>query len=137
MSEYRDATVAILDMVATERGRQELLKSQGRFDYSCADKEITHAECCTILAEEAGEVAHEVNEGIGKDRFIDKRRLLKELIETAAVAVAWAEKTLDEIEADAADLSPRVSANAEREAQRSLDTVRELRRQTAAFRREP
>ncbi len=100
MNVYSDATVAILDMVATERGRQELLKSQGKFEYSCADKGITHAECCTALAEEAGEVAHEVNEGIGKDRYIDKRRLLKELIETAAVAVAWAEKTHAEIESD-------------------------------------
>src|SRR4051812_38918671 len=98
MAEYSDSTVAILDMIATERGRQELLKSQGRFTYSCSDKEITHAECCTVLAKEAGEVAHEVNDGIGPDRFIDKRRLLKELIETAAVAVAWAEKTLQEIE---------------------------------------
>ena len=50
-----------------------------------------------VLQEEVGEVAHEVNEGIGPDRNIDKRRLLKELIEVAAVAVACAERTLKEI----------------------------------------
>ncbi len=96
----KDSMIAILDMVASERGRQEFLKSQGKFAYTCADKEMTHAECSTVLAEEAGEVAHEVNEGIGPDRYIDKRRLLKELIETAAVAVGWAEKTHAEIESD-------------------------------------
>lgn len=94
----KDSMIAILDMVATERGRQEFLKSQGKYAYMCSDAEITHSECMTVLAEEVGEIAHEVNEGIGPNRDIDKRRLLKELIQTAAVAVAWAEKTLDEIE---------------------------------------
>lgn len=93
-----DSMIAILDMVATERGRQEFLKTQGKFAYTCADAEMTHSECMTVLAEEAGEVAHEVNEGIGPDRYVDKRRLLKELIETAAVSVAWAEKVHAEIE---------------------------------------
>ena len=44
---YGDDTVAILDMVATERGRQEFLKSQGKFTYTCADMEMTHAEAST------------------------------------------------------------------------------------------
>jgi NTP pyrophosphatase (non-canonical NTP hydrolase) len=106
--EYSEATVAILDMVATERGRQEFLKSQGKFTYTCADKEMTHAEACTVLMEEAGEVAHEVNEGIGSDRNIDKRRLMKELIEVAAVAVSWAEKVHTEIESDNPEISKPV-----------------------------
>jgi NTP pyrophosphatase (non-canonical NTP hydrolase) len=96
--EYDENLVTILDLVATERGRQERLKSEGKFTYSCADKEMQHSEALTVLAEEVGEAAHEVNEGIGPDRFIDKRRLLKELIQVAAVAVAWAEKTHAEIE---------------------------------------
>lgn len=95
--EYSDSMVAILDMVASERGRQEFLKAEGKFAYSCADKEISHSEALTVLTEEVGEAAHEVNEGIG-GRYIDKRRLLKELIQVAAVAVAWAEKTHAEIE---------------------------------------
>ncbi len=97
-AEYSDEMVAILDLVASERGRQVFLKSQGKFAYTCADPEITHAEASAVLSEETGEVAHEVNEGIG-GRYIDKRRLLKELIEVAAVAVAWAEKVKREIEA--------------------------------------
>lgn len=96
--EYSDDMVDILDMVASERGRQEKLKGEGRFAYTCADDQMTHAEAMTVLSEEVGEVAHEVNEGIGPNRSVDKRRLLKELIETAAVAVSWAEKVKREIE---------------------------------------
>ena len=97
-AEYSDEMVAVLDLVASERGRQELLKSEGKFAHSCADDEMSHAEALTVLAEEVGEAAHEVNEGIG-GRYIDKRRLLKELIQVAAVAVAWSEKVKREIEA--------------------------------------
>lgn len=96
--EYDDNLVTILDLVATERGRQERLKSEGKFAFTCADKDITHSEALSVLSEEVGEVAREINEGIGKDRYIDKRRLLKELIESAATAVAWAEKVHAEIE---------------------------------------
>ncbi len=98
-NEYTDSMVAVLDLVATERGRQLFLKSQGKFAYTCSDKEMTHFEALTVLAEEVGEAAHEVNEGIG-GRYIDKRRLLKELIQVAAVAVAWSEKVKQEIEED-------------------------------------
>lgn len=97
-NEMTDKTIEILDLVATERGRQELLKSQGKFDFSCADPDITHAECLSVLCEEVGEAGHEVNEGIGPGREIDKPQLLKELIQAAAVAVAWAEKVKTEIE---------------------------------------
>lgn len=105
-TEYSDDTVTILDLVASERGRQNFLKSQGKFAYTCADKEMSHSEALAVLTEEVGEAAHEVNEGIG-GRYVDKRRLLKELIQVAAVAVAWAEKTHNEIEAEA---NPRISS---------------------------
>lgn len=92
-----DSMIRILDMVATERGRQELLKSQGKFEYTCADKAMSHFEALSVLTEETGEVAHEVNESIG-GRPLNRFKLIKELIEVAAVAVAWAEKTLREVE---------------------------------------
>jgi NTP pyrophosphatase (non-canonical NTP hydrolase) len=98
-TEYSDAMVDILDLVASERGRQLFLKSEGKFAYTCSDPEMSHFEALTVLAEEVGEAAHEVNEGIG-GRYIDKRRLLKELIQVAAVAVAWSEKVKREIESE-------------------------------------
>lgn len=44
-----------------------------------------------ILMEEVGEVAREFNEARHGDRPLDVGRLRKELIQTAAMAVAWAD----------------------------------------------
>lgn len=80
-----------VEAVYHERGRQEDLKSQGKFPYTCADPELTHPERLTILGEEFGEVCHEVNEAIG-DKPIDMAKLRKELVQVAAVCVAWVER---------------------------------------------
>lgn len=72
-----------------ERQRQDTLKQQGKFRYTCADSPLSHAERLAVLAEEFGEVAHEVNEGI--NRPIDNKLLRTELIQVAAVCVAWIE----------------------------------------------
>ena len=42
-----------------------------------------------ILAEEVGEVARELNEAVIHDRPVDKDRLVKELIQVAAMAATW------------------------------------------------
>lgn len=84
----------IFNHINNERNRQEQLKKTGRFDFSCSDPGITNAGRLAVLVEEVGEAAHEVNEGIGLPmncRFIDLERLRKELIEVAAVTVAWIE----------------------------------------------
>ena len=80
-----------VEAVYQERGRQEELKHKGKFAYTCADPEMTHPERLAVLGEEFGEVCHEVNEGIGVGREVNVAKLRKELIQVAAVAVAWAE----------------------------------------------
>lgn len=97
----------VLDEVASERIRQEKLKAEGRFLWSCADNEalrdkmlraITEPEKFAVLGEEFGEVAREVvEEIIAADRghalraFECRCRLRKELLEVAACCVAWVE----------------------------------------------
>lgn len=90
------STKCVLEDVESERKRQEQLKAAGRFKFTCADKDMTHLECLAVLGEEFGETAHEVNETIGGHRELDLEKLRKELIQVAAVCVAWAEKIDDE-----------------------------------------
>lgn len=73
----------VLSEVYEERVRQEELKASGRFAYTCADAECTDGQALAILVEEVGEVARAMCEGKG---------LRDELIQVAAVAVAWVER---------------------------------------------
>lgn len=82
----------ILGEIGNERLRQEKLKHEGRFKYTCADKEITHLENLAVLTEEFGEAAHDVNEAIGGHTQLDVKALRTELIQIAAVCAAWVEK---------------------------------------------
>lgn len=77
--------LAALQDIVNERLRQERLKVLGKFLYTCADTGITDLGRLCVLAEEFGEVAKEVNEGS------DPELLKAELIQVAAVCVAWAE----------------------------------------------
>lgn len=79
----RGQATAILDIIE-ERVRQENLKAAGRFTYTCADSTPTLADKLAILAEEFGEVARAVCEG-------DKENLRTELVQVAAVCLAWLE----------------------------------------------
>ena len=104
-------TEDILLLVNAERNRQETLKKEGKFLFSCADKGLSEAEKLAVLGEEFGEAATEVNELViemsklmkfrmepnartgGIERCIAEyqKRMAKELIQVAAVAVAWCE----------------------------------------------
>jgi hypothetical protein len=86
-----------LQEIYQERLRQEDLKREGRFEYTCADVEVDDGQCYMILGEEFGEVGHALNEMIGKTyiaREIDLAMLAvrDELIQVAAVTVAWIER---------------------------------------------
>lgn len=94
----------VLQEIHAERLRQEELKRDGKFDWTCADLQtskktvITHAERSVVLAEEVGEAAREVMEAIIADDKGQVERqqeciakLRKELVQVAAVAVAWVE----------------------------------------------
>lgn len=74
---------SILDAILVERLRQERLKRDGKFLYTCADN-ISDVMRLPILAEEFGEVARAINEG-------DPENLKEELIQTAAVCLSWLE----------------------------------------------
>lgn len=79
----------ILEEINDERNRQDRLKAQGKFAKTCAD-DMTRAERLSVLAEEYGEVAHEVNEAIG-GRPMHLGNLRTELRQVGAVALACIE----------------------------------------------
>jgi hypothetical protein len=88
----------ILDEIRAERYRQECLKEEGKFPFTCASEVHDDTAKLPILAEEFGEVAREVCEAAirmseGNYRRVHEHRknLRKELIQLAAVAAAWAE----------------------------------------------
>jgi NTP pyrophosphatase (non-canonical NTP hydrolase) len=78
----------IFDAIFEERRRQEFLKSQGKFPWTCADAAPASMKLA-VLAEEFGEVAKEV---------CDQRwdLLRDELVQVAAVCVAWLE-SMDQV----------------------------------------
>jgi NTP pyrophosphatase (non-canonical NTP hydrolase) len=80
----------VLAEVNRERHRQEEPKREGRFTHTCAD-DMPLGEKYAVLGEEVGEVARCVLEMSGKANDKHNRDLRKELIQVAAVCVAWAE----------------------------------------------
>jgi hypothetical protein len=92
---------AVLQEVLIERCRQEELKVAGKFPWTCNDlihpdtnKPILLAEKLAVLAEEFGEAAEVVCKlmaGKGESKGLSAEDLRTELIQIAAVAVAWAE----------------------------------------------
>jgi len=79
----------IIGDILLERRRQEQLKAEGRFSATAAD--MVDAEALAVLVEEVGEVARAVLE---KQRLANDKHgkdLRKELVQTAAVCVAWLE----------------------------------------------
>ena len=94
------AAVPVADILL-ERQRQEALKASGKFTYTCADPEMTHAERLAVLVEEVGEVAralleqgHLPNE---QSHDLHGADLRHELVQVAAVALAWLEAIDDKI----------------------------------------
>ena len=94
----RDATV-IYDAIDIERIRQERLREQGKFLYTCASADFRafpHAARVTVLGEEFGEVCRaalgveHLDEG-RYDRAAALVKLRAELVQVAAVAVAYLE----------------------------------------------
>lgn len=81
-------TYNILKLIQLERGRQEALKQTGKFQFTCADP-ISDWKKLPILLEEVGEVAKAMNED-------DSIGIVKELIQVAAVCVAWLESSTNE-----------------------------------------
>ena len=83
----------IFDGIRLERRRQEQLKIEGRFLYTCADPQMLSSEKYLVLAEEVGEVARAILclQNFTKDYGSDLEKVREELIQVAAVSVAWLE----------------------------------------------
>lgn len=83
---HRDRAAAA---VVLELERSCELQAAGKFPKTI--EMCTDFEALAVLVEEVGEVAHEVNETIGRE--VDPeyaRRLRTELIQVAAMAIGWA-----------------------------------------------
>jgi len=81
-------TGAALGDVLRERARQERICEERDGWLTCADRFMSPGTKLAILVEEVGEVARELCEAGGNDPGPNLR---VELIQVAAVAVAWAE----------------------------------------------
>lgn len=75
----------VLKDVAFERIKQEQLRVAGKFSHTCASQQLKDGQKLAVLVEEVGEVAKAINESSGSDS------LRNELIQVAAVAIAWVE----------------------------------------------
>ena len=83
-------TESVLNEVAKERVRQEMLKVEGRFRHTLADRGMDDGEKLAAICEEVGEVGRAL---LGNRMLVqDGGDLRKELlIHVAALAVAWVE----------------------------------------------
>lgn len=80
-----DAQYAAIGAVWQERDRQKALLEDGLIHVDMASIEIAQGDKLAILVEEVGEVAKALNEGV------TIKELRAELVQVAAVAVAWVE----------------------------------------------
>lgn len=84
--------VHIFQAIDAERDRQEALRAAGRFAHTCASPNMADGDKLACLGEEFGEVAKALLQLHGTGSTTDATmELRKELIEVAAVAVAWVE----------------------------------------------
>ena len=82
----------VMMLVLKERRRQEQLKKEGKFYFDCGEKAVSHIRKLAVLSEEFGEVAKlicDLDSSV-KPTFTTEE-LRKELIQVAAVCVAWVE----------------------------------------------
>ena len=74
----------LFTLIRRERVRQRVLVKAGLLQFDCADPAVDHVHKLAVLAEKFGEVARAL-------RKWDGDNLREELIQVAAVAVAWLE----------------------------------------------
>ena len=80
-------TDTVLVAVELERQRQDKLFENGKIPWNLTDVTIDDSIKLSVLMEEIGEVARELNETNG----VPHQSLYNELVQVAAVSVAWAE----------------------------------------------
>lgn len=80
--------IAVYDELKAERARAHALHG----DTSMESYPVDDLNRLAILVEEVGEVSKEFNEARHDGRSVDLVKLRKELIQTATMAVAWADR---------------------------------------------
>ena len=92
------AFMDVMARVAKERIRQQELFLAGKFTFTCASKTADDNRKLRVLAEEVGEVAEAIDKleaaesrGGGAASALRREELHTELVQVAAVAVAWLE----------------------------------------------
>lgn len=86
----------VLWYIGDELVRQDRLKAEGRFRFTCADDGLSAFEKLAILTEELGEVARAIQEEADNVTDIRNVQLFTELVQVAAVAASWASSVLPE-----------------------------------------
>lgn len=99
---FNAKTLDLLYEVMEERERQSRLLAAGRIPYDCASPSVLCTAKLPVLMEEVGEVSVEINNILDPNlndvvRAHARRDLRAELIQVAAVAVAWAESLTPEV----------------------------------------
>ena len=92
-----------LNDILKERLRQDALKAQGKFKYTCADYELSIEDCMLVLMEEVGETCRAVLEyrRLTVDRSgeyssnVSGQKIKEECVQVAAVALAICERFVD------------------------------------------
>lgn len=81
----------IFDRIKIERIRQEHLQRTDLIPYTAASTNVTNYQKIAILAEEVGEISKVLNDYYKTDADQRLSDLKSELIQAAAVCVAWLE----------------------------------------------
>lgn len=80
------------DLVAQERLRQRTLFNLGKHAFSVDDPHVDQRRKLRVLIEEVGEVAQAIDMiELDPSRIVARQHLVEELIQVAAVCVAWIE----------------------------------------------
>jgi hypothetical protein len=97
---FASRTREVMQQVLLERHNQDEMRDKGRFRYTCADDGLSDGDRLAILTEELGEVARAM-QGQEHRRLslhepvTSPSELRRELVQVAAIAIAWAERLLD------------------------------------------
>ena len=93
----RMISLAVLDRIARERKRQEELRESGKFTFTCRSPMMDDNKKLRVLVEEVGEVAEAIDrvESSKAGHLPARDHLRDELVQVAAVAVAWLESMED------------------------------------------
>ena len=81
----------VMTLVADERVRQNALFAEGKIPFNCASRIADPNRKLRVLVEEVGEVAEALDALENKKDWKRFDHLREELVQVAAVAVAWLE----------------------------------------------